>query len=236
MRFFRQHAHFFLMALLLGCAGPKFVPPDLSATRSPSELTAKTQEAYAQGKAATEKSEKLKWAYAGISYADKCIAIAPRTAACLYFRVLNTGMYIQNHIPNYQKGLRQMVADCETLNEIQPDFEHAGGYRVLGNIYAKAPSFSLNPKNVTQDWDKSVQNLQSAVKLAPDYALNQLFLARSLEAVGNKEEAKAHLLEFDRLNHTGLDSEYANWKQDRAKLAQKLLGEKASEKSADANQ
>jgi len=236
MRNFRQHVHFFLMALLLGCAGPKFIPADLSTTRSPPELAAKTQESYAQAKAATEKSEKLKWAHAGISYADKCIALAPRTPACFYYRALNTGMYIQNHIPNYQKGLRQMVADCETLNDIQPDFEHAGCYRVLGNIYAKAPSFSLNPKNVTQDWDKSVENLQSAVKLAPDYPLNQLFLARSLEAVGNKEEAKAHLLDFDRLSHAGLDNDYPDWKQDRGKLAQKLLGEKANEKSADANQ
>ncbi len=225
----------FLLALLIACAGPKYIPADINQTRSPEELGNKTQEAYREAKAQTEKKEKLKLAYAGISYADRCLAIAPRTLPCLYYRVLNTGLYIQNHIPNYQKGLHRMIDDCKTLIEIQPDYEKGGCYRVLGNIYAKAPSWSLNPKHITQDWDKSVEYLKEAVKIAPDYPLNQLFLARSLEAVDDKQQAKVHLVEFDRLGHQGLDSEYEGWKQDRDKLAQKLLGEKVKEVSATAN-
>ena len=212
-----------LIFTCLSCAAPKYTPPDLTQTRSPEELGLKSQEAYQQAKLQTDKDEKLKLSQAGIAYASRCLAIAPRTPGCLYYRVLNTGVFIKNHIPNYQKGLRQMVADCETLNGIQPDYEHGGCYRVLGNIYAQAPSFSLNPKNITQDLDKSVEYLQEAVKIDPKYPLNQLFLARYLEATGDKAQAKAHLQEFDRLDQSNLDSEYQDWKQDREKLAQKLL-------------
>lgn len=235
MRILANHTPWLFCFLLVACVAPKYTPPDLGQIRSPAELAMKTQEAYRQGKVQSEKSEKLRFAQAGIQYADKCLALAPRTPECLFYRVLNTGLFIQNHIPNYQNGLRRMVADCEKLNEIQPGFENAGGYRVLGTIYAKAPSFTVNPKNVSQDWDKSVENLKEAVKLAPNYALNRLFLARSLEAVGEKAAAKNELLEFDRLAAANLDSEYPEWKQDRNKLAQKLLGEKSNEQSANAN-
>ncbi|MCE9624107.1 MAG: hypothetical protein K8R69_01440 [Deltaproteobacteria bacterium] len=182
-----------------------------------------SRHAYLQARSAPEKKGKLEFSHQGIVYAEKCLKEAPKEASCLYFQTLNTGVYIQNHIPNYQRGLHQMVANCDALNQSQPDFEHAGCYRILGNIYSQAPSFSLNPKNITQDLDRSVQNLKEAVKLAPDYALNRLFLARSLEQIGEKDAAKSELQAFDRLDKTGIDQDYPAWKKDRDSLAQKLL-------------
>lgn len=214
---------FAVVFCLIACTAPKYTPPDLTQTRDPEELGRKSEEAYQQGKIQTDKEEKLKLAQAGIAYASRCLAIAPRSSQCLYYRALNTGIFIKNHIPNYQKGLQQMVADCNSLIEIQPDYEHGGAYRILGNIYAQAPSFSLNPKNVTQDLDKSVEYLMEAAEIDPKYPLNQLFLARSLDARGDKKEAKVHLEEFDRLDHSNLDSEYEDWEEERNKLAQKLL-------------
>ena len=115
-----------------------------------------------------------------------------------------------------------MVANCESLISIDPSYENGGCYRILGNIYAQAPSFSLNPKNITQDLDKSVENLRQAVQVAPAYALNHLFLSRSLEAVGDKSAAVSELKEFDRLRTPALDNEYPQWKKERDQLAQKL--------------
>ncbi len=211
------------VALLSACAGPKTQPKDLDQLKSASELGEASRKAYAQAHEAATKKEKLEWSHQGIVYADKCLKTAPKEPACLYFETLNTGIYIKNHIPNYQRGLKRMVANCELLNQVQPDFEHAGCYRILGNIYAQAPSFSMDPNHITQDLDKSVQNLQEAVKLSPDYPLNRLFLARSLEATGNTADAKAQLQAFDKLPTTGLDQEYPEWKKERDSLAHKLL-------------
>jgi len=209
--------------MLVACAAPKTQPKDLDQLKSASELGEASRRAYTQAHDAATKQEKLEWSHQGIVYAEKCLKTSPKEPACLYFQTLNTGIYIKNHIPNFQRGLRLMVDNCDLLNQVQPDFEHAGCYRILGNIFAQAPSFSLDPKHITQDLDKSVQNLQEAVKLSPDYPLNRLFFARSLEAVGNSAEAKTQLQAFDQLPKTGLDEEYPEWKKERDSLARKLL-------------
>lgn len=208
--------------LLTGCAAPKYVPTDLNQLKTPEELGQASQHAYQDSKKSDAKSEKLKFASAGIAYAEKCLKKDPQNPSCLYYQVLNTGTYIKNHIPNFQVGLRKMVANCETLITVDSAYEAGGCYRVLGNIYAQAPGFSLNPKNITQDLDKSVENLQKAVQVAPDYALNYLFLSRSLEAAGNKDAALQELKEFDRRRGPDLDNEYPQWKKERDELAQKL--------------
>jgi tetratricopeptide (TPR) repeat protein len=225
-RRFASSLFFAALAVTAACAAPKGAPPDLGQIRSPEELGLKSRQAYQDAKQQPEKKEKLKGARFGISYADKCLASEPKNVECLYYRVLNTGLFIKNHIPNYQKGLRQMVTDCETLIGIQADYERGGCYRILGNIYAQAPGFSLNPKNITQDLDKSVEYLQEAVRVAPNEPLNHLFLARSLLDTGDKEQAMVQLKEFDRLKTDKLDSEYPEWKEDREKLARKLLPQK----------
>ena len=220
----RKFLHaFLLVTLLTACAAPKSMPSDLDRLKSPEELGQASQNAYLAARSAPDKGDRLKRSHEGIVYAEKCLKVAPETPACLYFHALNTGTYIKNHIPNYQKGLHQMVSNCETLNRVRPDFEHAGCYRILGNIYAQAPSFSLNPKNITQDLDRSVEYLEEAVKLAPDYALNRLFLAKSLLETGQDERAKGELKAFDALPKNGLDQDFPHWKSERDSLAQKLL-------------
>lgn len=220
----RKIPHWLIAAgLLTACAAPKSMPSDIDQLKSPAELGQASRRAYLSARDATEKSDKLKFAHEGMVYAEKCLKAALETPDCLYFHALNTGIYIKNHIPNYQKGLHKMVANCEALNKIRPDFEQAGCYRILGNIFAQAPSFSLNPKNITQDLDRSVGYLQEAVKLAPDYPLNRLFLARSLEEIGERDKAQAELKAFDALPKTGLDQDYPQWKKERDALAQKLL-------------
>lgn len=212
-----------ILFALLACAAPKSMPGDLASLRTPQELGQASQRAYGQARSASSKDEKLKLSHEGIVYAQKCLKSAPQEPACLYFETLNTGIYIRHHIPNYQRGLKAMVQNCEALIQVRPDFEQAGCYRVLGNIYAQSPSFSLNPKNITQDLDKSLGYFREAVKLAPDYPLNRLFLAKILEQTGENEAAKAELQAFDRLPPGDMDQAYPDWKKERDALAQSLL-------------
>lgn len=215
-------ASLLLCLLFISCAGPKVIPTDLSQLKSPEVLGQASQRSYRESKKVPDKKEKLKLASGGIAYAQKCLKQDPQNVTCLYYEVLNTGTYIKNHIPNFQVGLKKMVADCEAVIRLQPEFENGGCYRVLGNIYAQAPSFSLNPKNITQDLDKSVENLRQAVQIAPNYPLNYLFLSRSLQETGDKEGATQALKDFDRLRSPELDNEYPEWKKERDNLAQKL--------------
>jgi len=211
--------------LLLGFTGacvPKYVPDDLSRLKNTRDLGMASQQAYQQAKSAEDKKDKLKYANAGILYSEKCLKQEPEKPLCLYYNVLNRGLYIQNHVVNYQSALKIMIENCKVLTEVDPAYEHAGCYRILGDIYAKAPGFSLNPKNITRDLDKSAEYLKKAVELSPDYPLNHLFYARILEELGDAEEAKVQLAEFDRLVSSDLDKEYPGWKKEREDLAQKL--------------
>lgn len=206
----------------LGACAPKFIPEDLGRLKDPRDLGLASQRAYQQAKATPEKKEKLKYAHAGILYSEKCLKTSPERPLCLYYNVLNRGTYIQNHVVNYQTALKAMIQNCQTLIEVDPVYEHGGCYRILGDIYAKAPGFSLDPKNITRDLDQSAEYLKSAVRVSPDYALNRLFYARTLEQLGESEQARQQLAEFDRLQTPDLDKEYPGWKKEREELAQKL--------------
>ncbi len=210
------------LIVLVHCTVPKPNSSQLQNLVMPQELGEASREAYRTAKKAKSKKDKLLHANIGIHYAEECLEKNPEEAICLYYQALNTGTYIQNHIPNFQRGLRKMVESCEKLITLQPDYEQGGCYRVLGNIYAKAPSFSLSSKGVTQDLDLSVEYLRKAVEIAPDYPLNRLFLARSLEEIDDKMGAREQLEAFDKLSHEKLDEEYPTWKKDRGNLAKKL--------------
>jgi len=208
--------------LCSACPPPKYIPTDLDQLKSTEDLGLASKEAYQKARAQIDKKEKLKYSHAGIVYSEKCLKTEPEKPICLYYNVLNRGTYIKNRIPDYQKSLRPMVAHCETLINIDPNYENAGCYRILGNIYLKAPSFSLNPKNITRDTEKAKSYLREAVRLAPDYALNHLFLSRCLLNMGEEQEAEEQLREFDRLRTSSLDKDYPQWKEERNELAQSL--------------
>lgn len=207
---------------LVHCTVPKPNSSQLQNLVTTTELGEASREAYRSAKKAKSKKDKLLHANIGIHYAEACLETNPEETLCLYYQVLNTGVYIQNHIPNFQRGLRKMVESCERLITVQPGYENGGCYRVLGNIYAKAPSFSFSSKGVTQDLDLSVEYLRKAIEIAPDYPLNRLFLARSLEEIDDKPGAREQLEAFDKLSHERLDEEYPQWKKERESLAKKL--------------
>lgn len=206
----------------LGACAPKFIPDDLARLKDPRDLGLASQRAYQQAKAAPEKKEKLKYSHAGILYSEKCLKTSPERPLCLYYNVLNRGTYIQNRVVNYQTALKKMIKNCQILIEVDPVYEHGGCYRILGDIYAKAPGFSLDPNNITRDLDQSAEYLKSAVTVSPDYPLNRLFYARTLEKLGEMDQARKQLAEFDRLQTPDLDKEYPGWKKEREELAQKL--------------
>ncbi len=211
-----------LLSLLALCAAnscvpPAYIPAEYNQLRSSEALGEASKDLYQLAFKSEDKKEKLKYAQGGILLSEKCLKKG-KLPICLYYGALNRGLYIKNHIPNYQRSLKKMIDQCEELIELQPDYGEGGCYRVLGNIYAKAPSFSMNPKNITQDLDKASSYLSLATEVSPNYPLNHLFLAQVLFKIDQKEQARMSLKKFESLDKARLDTDYPEWEKEFKKL------------------
>jgi len=90
------------------------------------------------------------------------------------------------------KAAKQGVAGkikkhCEKVIELDPNFDEAGGYRVLGRVYFKAPKIPL-----ILGWPskkKAVGILEKSYEIAPHNLNTRQFLAEALYSQKQKERA-----------------------------------------------
>jgi tetratricopeptide (TPR) repeat protein len=93
---------------------------------------------------------------------------------------------------NRMQGMRLLPQILEALQRsatIDPGYDQAGAYRVLGRIYYEAPGRPISVGNVS----KSVDLLKKATTIAPANSTNHLYLAESLIKKGQLDEAKQEL-------------------------------------------
>ncbi|OQX94870.1 hypothetical protein B6I21_08390 [candidate division KSB1 bacterium 4572_119] len=87
-----------------------------------------------------------------------------------------------------KKGVAGKIKDlCEKTIKLDPEFDEAGGYRVLGRVYFKAPKIPL-----LLGWPskkKAVGILEKSLKIAPDNLNSKQFYAEALYSQKRKEEA-----------------------------------------------
>ncbi|ADK83448.1 conserved hypothetical protein [Desulfarculus baarsii DSM 2075] len=94
-----------------------------------------------------------------------------------------------------------------------PKFEQGGPQRVLGRLYFKLPGLFGG------DNDKAIEYLQEAVKIGPNYYLNQVYLAEALAEDGQDDKAKAMLQEVIAAQApAGMEPEMADWKAEAQKV------------------
>ena len=215
---------FLISALLIQCRSlPKVQVPDLANFKTPDRLLEASQQSYRQALNTPERMDAIQFTLRGYAYANRCLALKTNHPPCLYLRALNVGIYYQNYILGYQKGLKAMVRDLIKVTELDPAYAYGGAFRALGVIYAKAPNFSPFRRGITKDLDKSLEYLRHSIKLAPDYSLNHLFLASTWLEMDKITEAKQTLEEFERLkNESQLNQDYPPWQKEYQKLQKKL--------------
>lgn len=159
----------------------------------------------------------------GIEYAERCVAVAPENAACNYWRAVNTGLYHRVHILGYQRGVKRMIADCEKVIAIDPSYEHAGAYRILGGIYTKLPQTGGTPESVVRDLPLAEKYLREAVRIAPEYPENHIALAETLVAEEKFSDAFASLAKARELAPKWKeDSSYREWQTTMFALEKKI--------------
>jgi len=126
----------------------------------------------------------------GLEYAERLLAQEPNSVAGHYWKAMHLsgladiGTQLQGFklLPQIMEELKRVLAQDEA-------FEDAGAHRVLGRIYFKAPAWPIS----VGDKKKSLQHLETAVRLAPENSTNHLYLAETWLATGRKDEARTEL-------------------------------------------
>lgn len=79
---------------------------------------------------------------------------------------------------------RHGIKELEEVRNTLPTYDHAGASRVLGLLYCLAPGWTP-----FGDLDKSIKLEEEATRLAPNHALNRLYLANAYKKQGDKTAA-----------------------------------------------
>lgn len=146
---------------------------------------------YFKGKYTTHDSEARKKIYdLGKEMGKVGLEEFPNSAGINLFSAIVWGVWGEEY--GILKAAREGVAGkikelCEKVNEIDPNFDEAGGYRVLGRVYFKAPKIPL-----ILGWPskkKAVEILEQGFKIAPDNLNTKQFLAEALHSQGQKDRA-----------------------------------------------
>ena len=80
--------------------------------------------------------------------------------------------------------VRQGIAALERVRRERPDYDEAGACRVLGLLYCLAPGWTP-----FGNLNKSIELEKEAVRLAPNYVLNRLYLANAYAKQGDRDAA-----------------------------------------------
>ncbi len=160
----------------------------------------------------------------GLAYAERLIKEQPNGVAGNYWKALNlSGLAdVGSQIQGF-KLLPQIMAALKQAQALDETYDQAGVHRVLGRIYFEAPSWPIS----VGDKKKSLQHLETAVRLAPNYSTNHLYLAETLLDEGNKDQAK---LELEKVLQNGQTALHPQALRDDRQEARRLLEEIKKEK------
>jgi predicted Zn-dependent protease len=146
---------------------------------------------YFKGKYTTNISEQKKKIYdLGKNLGKVGLAEFPESAGINLFSAIVWGVWGEEY--GILKAAREGVAGkikelCEKAIALDPNFDEAGGYRVLGRVYFKAPKIPL-----ILGWPskkKAVEFLEKGLQLAPQNLTTRQFLAEALYSQNQKARA-----------------------------------------------
>ena len=141
---------------------------------------------YWLGENAEDADDKLAFYEEGVACGESGIEINEDSLEANFWLSVNSGSYGQ------EKGIMQSLAmispikaAAEKALKLDESYFYGGPHRVLGRLYNKAPGF---PFSIGSN-KKAIEHLEKAVKLAPKFFLNHLFLAEAY--ISNRDKAKA---------------------------------------------
>jgi tetratricopeptide (TPR) repeat protein len=146
---------------------------------------------YFKGKYTTNDSEMKKKVYdLGKDLGKVGLDEFPESVGIHLFSAIVWGVWGEEYgiLKAARKGVAGKIKDhCEKVIELDPNFDEAGGYRVLGRVYFKAPKIPL-----ILGWPskkKAVEILEKSYNIAPKNLNTRQFLAEALYSQDEKERA-----------------------------------------------
>lgn len=178
----------------------------------------------AKAQKTSSKKKQKRYSSNGRTYAERCIEIAPDEAGCYYWRAVNTGLYYQARILGYQRGIKQMIDDCNKIIALgKAEYDNAGAYRIQGEIFTHLPQTGGSPDSIVRDLEKAEAYLREAVRIAPEYPENRIALAETLYMLDKFEEALTQLvLAKENAPKWKSDISYHDWQKNIAKMMRKI--------------
>jgi hypothetical protein len=171
--------------VLAACHRP--VRPDLTAPlpTSVEDLTAAIAADSSRSEREPDASIRDQLAEDALRHADACIARAPQSAACLYYRAVALGLEAKAHPLRAGELLKSMLESLTSADAVDPEFDQAGPSRVRALVLTRAPGWPLGPG----DPDTGLVAARRAVTLRPQYPPNVLALAEALAKTGDAKGA-----------------------------------------------
>lgn len=146
---------------------------------------------YFKGKYTTHDSELKKKIYdVGKDLGEKGLQEFPESAGINLFSAIVWGVWGEEYgiLKAARKGVAGKIKDrCEKVIEVDPNFDEAGGYRVLGRVYFKAPK--IWPILRWPSKSKAVEIFEKGLELAPENLDSRQFLAEALYSQKQKDRA-----------------------------------------------
>ncbi|MBC8186086.1 hypothetical protein H8E88_33810 [candidate division KSB1 bacterium] len=153
---------------------------------------------YYKGKYTVQDSDIKKKIYdQGKELGEAAIKEFPESPGINFFLAVVWGVWGEEYgiFAAARKGVAgKMKKLCEKTIKLDPEFEDAGGYRVLGRLHFKAPKIPL-----ILGWPskkKAVQFLEKSLEIAPDDLNTKQFLAEALNSQKQKERANKLMKEI----------------------------------------
>jgi tetratricopeptide (TPR) repeat protein len=133
-----------------------------------------------------DKTKRAHFSGRGIDYAKAAIDLNPKGVEGHYYSGINLGLSATTKTIGAKFMVPSVRDAAKKATQIDSCFDKGGPPRLLGSLYAEAPSW---PASIG-DPDKGVELVEQAVKCAPDYPLNDLRLGAALVKAEKYDEAK----------------------------------------------
>lgn len=137
-----------------------------------------------------DKTKRAHFSGRGVEYAKAAIELEPKRVEGYYFSGENIGLLATTKIVGGKFDVPKVRDAEKRAMQIDASFDHGGPPRVLGALYSEAPPW---PASIG-DPDKGVELLQQALRMAPEWPLNNLLYGNALLADEKFDEAKQQYL------------------------------------------
>lgn len=163
---------------------------------------------------ARSRDDRILLAQRGVNHAERAKSIAGDRPDGFYFAAACYGLLGKAKGLGGKKTIDPILENAGRAVAIDEAYESAGGHRILGALYLKAPPW---PTSVG-DLDRSRAELEAACRVAPDEPVNHLLLARALQDLGEAEAARAERARFEALAPADPSSWPRFWREELAAL------------------